>query len=195
MVASRVFAVPASEVTPAMRSKAKMVGYGLSYGMEAFGLASRLGISIGEATEILNGFFASFPKVKSFMDETILRAKTNGFTETEFGRRRHLPDLHAANRQIRLAAERQAMNAPIQGLAADIFKVALVNLDRTLMKKSLNSTIVLQVHDEIVLEVGKPELDEVQAIVESEMTSAYQLSVDLKVHIGWGDSWSSAKSN
>ncbi len=193
--ASRIFGIDIVKVTPEQRSKAKMVGYGLSYGMEAFGLASRLGISIGEATEILNGFFASFPKVKSFMDETILRAKTNGFTETEFGRRRHLPDLHAANRQIRLAAERQAMNAPIQGLAADIFKVALVNLDRTLMKKSLNSTIVLQVHDEIVLEVGKPELDEVQAIVESEMTSAYQLSVDLKVHIGWGDSWSSAKSN
>ncbi len=192
--ASRIFGIDIAKVTPEQRSKAKMVGYGLSYGMEAFGLASRLGISVGEATEILNGFFASFPKVKSFMDETILKAKTSGFTETEFGRRRHLPDLNAANRQIRLAAERQAMNAPIQGLAADIFKVALVNLDRSLIKKSLNSTIVLQVHDEIVLEVGKSELDEVQAIVESEMTSAYQLSVDLKVHIGWGDSWSSAKA-
>ena len=151
--AARVFGVALGEVTPEQRAKAKMVSYGLAYGMEAYGLAQRLSISTPEAQEILDAYFVAFPAVRSYMERTVAEARERGYTETLFGRRRQIPELSSSNFRIRQAGERQAMNAGIQGLAADIFKVALVRLDRELEEADLGSRLILQVHDEVILEV------------------------------------------
>ncbi len=192
--ASGIFGVPIAEVTPAQRAKAKMVSYGLAYGMEAFGLANRLGIGVDEAGEILNQYFIAFPSVRAYMDATVKEAKQRGYTETERGRRRYLPELNSENFRVRQAAERQAMNAGIQGLAADIFKAALVNLDRALEEAGFSSRIVLQVHDEILVEATAKEHDAVHALTLSAMNDAYPLIVPLEVNIAWGSSWADAKS-
>lgn len=192
--ASGVFGVPIGEVTPAQRAKAKMVSYGLAYGMEAYGLAQRLGIGVDEASEILTQYFVAFPSVRAYMDATVAEAKRRGYTETERGRRRYLPELQSDNFRVRQAAERQAMNAGIQGLAADIFKAALVNLDRGIEEAGLSSRIVLQVHDEILVEAVKEEHDAVHALTLAAMHDAYPLAVPLEVHIAWGMSWADAKS-
>ncbi len=148
-----MFGVDQYEVTTEQRSKAKMVSYGLAYGMEAYGLGQRLTIPTGEAQEILDAYFVAFPSVKAFMERTVEEARERGYTETVFGRRRRIPELSSSNSRIRQAGERQAMNAPIQGLAADIFKVALVRLDARLESSGLQSRLVLQVHDEVIVEV------------------------------------------
>ncbi len=192
--ASQIFDVEKDEVTQAQRSKAKMVEYGLSYGMEAFGLASRLAVPIEEARTILNSFFESFPKIREFMDTTVAQAHSDGFTTTQLGRKRNIPDINSSNRQARLQGERQAMNAPIQGLAADIFKLALIRLDRFLADQGFASRIVLQIHDEVLLEVPESEISDVSKIVVEAMTGAYNLKVDLPVHIGWSSTWSGAKT-
>ncbi|MGY8738919.1 MAG: DNA polymerase, partial [bacterium] len=146
--AAAVFDIAPEDVHVEERSKAKMVSYGLAYGMEAYGLAQRLNIAVAEASGILESYFEAFPSVRSYMDHTVNVARERGYTETLFGRRRQIPELASGNRQIRQAGERQAMNAGIQGLAADIFKVAIVRLDKALEDEGLVSTIVLQVHDE-----------------------------------------------
>jgi DNA polymerase-1 len=192
--ASGVFGVSVDDVTSAQRAKAKMVSYGLAYGMEAFGLAQRLGVPIDEASEILDRYFLAFPSVRSYMDATVAEAKRRGYTETERGRRRYLPELNSDNFRVRQAAERQAMNAGIQGLAADIFKAALVNLDRAIEEAGFSSQIVLQVHDEIIVEAPASEHDAVHALTLSAMNNAYPLAVPLEVNIAWGDSWAGAKS-
>ncbi|HVB00670.1 MAG TPA: DNA polymerase I [Acidimicrobiales bacterium] len=192
--AAGIFGVPVDEVTSAQRAKAKMVSYGLAYGMEAFGLANRLGIGVDEASEILSQYFIAFPSVRAYMDATVQEAKRRGYTETERGRRRYLPELNSDNFRVRQAAERQAMNAGIQGLAADIFKAALVNLDRVLEEARFSSRIVLQVHDEILLEATAAEHDAVHALTLSAMNDAYPLVVPLEVNIAWGSSWADAKS-
>jgi DNA polymerase-1 len=192
--AAGVFGVDINEVTSQQRAKAKMVSYGLAYGMEAFGLAQRLGIGIDEATEILDRYFLAFPSVRAYMDETVTTAKRLGYTETERGRRRYLPELSSDNFRVRQAAERQAMNAGIQGLAADIFKAALVNLDAALESAELSSRIVLQVHDEIIVEATGEEHDRVHALTLEAMHDAYPLAVPLEVNIAWGMSWAEAKS-
>ena len=151
--AASVFGVAPEDVTTAQRNRAKMVSYGLAYGMEAYGLAQRLSIEPAEAQQILDAYFVAFPAVRAYMDRTVVEARSRGYTETLFGRRRPLPDLHSPNRNLRMAAERQAMNAGIQGLAADLFKVALVRLDAALEDKQLASRVVLQVHDEVLVEV------------------------------------------
>jgi DNA polymerase-1 len=192
--ASRVFGVATSEVTTAQRSKAKMISYGLAYGMEAYGLSQRLSVPVEEAAEILGQYFAAFTNVKEYMSRTVGEARLRGYTETLFGRRRYLPELDSPNYRVRQAAERQAMNAGIQGLAADIFKVALVALDAELAVRGLASRVVLQVHDEILVESLLGEAEEVSAVTTSVMQSACELAVPLAVHVARGASWAEAKS-
>ena len=194
MTAARIFDVAPAEVTIAMRSKAKMVSYGLAYGMEAYGLAQRLGIGREEAAQILKSYFESFPNVRSYMDRVVAEARDKGYTETLFGRRRIIPELSSSQYSVRMAGERQAMNAGIQGLAADIFKVALVKLDAVLEARAMRSRLVLQVHDEVILEVPPSERDEAKAVTLDAMRGAAQLSVPLEVNLSWGDSWAEAKA-
>jgi len=191
--AARVFGDPAGKVTTEHRAKAKMVSYGLAYGMESYGLAQRLSIPVSEAQEILDAYFEAFPNVKAYMERTVQEARQRGYTETLFGRRRPIPELLSGNYRIRQAGERQAMNAGIQGLAADIFKVALVNLDRALEDGGHDSRLILQVHDEVILEVPPAEHDAMADLVRSVMAGAADLSVPLEVNLAFGDSWETAK--
>jgi len=192
-VASQVFGVPPDQVTPEQRERAKMVDYGLSYGMEGYGLARRLGIEVEEANAILDRYFESFPGVKALMEESVRLAREKGYTETPLHRRRPIGELHHPNRNVRLAAERQAMNAGTQGFAADLFKLALVRLDNELERRGLAAGIVLQVHDEILLEAPPEEKEIVEELMRSSMVNAYPLSVPVVVKIGWGHNWREAK--
>jgi len=171
-----------------------MVSYGLAYGMEAYGLGQRLSIGVDEASEILESYFSAFPNVRKYMDDAVDDARKRGYTETLFGRRRPIPELNSSNFRIRQVGERQAMNAGIQGLAADIFKVALVRLQEALDRESLASRIILQVHDEIILESPKNEHARVEALLLETMRGAADLRVPLEVHLAWGASWAAAKS-
>jgi DNA polymerase-1 len=194
-VAAQVFGVDRSDVTHAQRSTAKMVSYGLAYGMEAYGLSQRLAVPVEEAQGILQAFFAAFPSVRDYMDRAVAEARNNGYTMTAFGRRRPLPDLTSTNYQVRQAAERQAMNAGIQGLAADLFKVALIRLDSGLEQGGFASDLVLQVHDEVIVDVEPDEADAVRSLTEDALTHAASLSVPLKVAMAWGSSWAEAKGS
>ena len=192
--AARVFEVDPGAVTIEQRSKAKMVSYGLAYGMEAFGLGQRLGIPTREAQVILDAYFEAFPNVKAYMERTVREARMKGYTETLFGRRRLIPELLSGNPRIRQAGERQAMNAGIQGLAADIFKVALVRLDRALEEHELESRLILQVHDEVLLDVPLDEKDRAAELTVDAMTHAADLRVPLAVNLASGPTWADAKS-
>jgi DNA polymerase-1 len=192
--AARVFAVAPSTVTIDQRSKAKMISYGLAYGMEAYGLGQRLNIPTDEAAEILEAYFTAFPKVRDYMDRTVREARGRGYTETLFGRRRPIPELSSPNFRIRQAGERQAMNAGIQGLAADIFKVALLRLDQALEDAELASRLVLQVHDEVLVEVAPGEHDRVGQMTLDVMAHAAELRVPLAVNLAFGPTWADAKS-
>jgi len=191
--AARVFEVDAGEVSLDQRSKAKMVSYGLAYGMEAYGLGQRLGIPTDEAAVILHSYFEAFPAVQAYMDRAVAEARTKGYTETLFGRRRSIPELLDSNWRVRQAGERQAMNAAIQGLAADVFKIALVDVDRALTEGGFASRIVLQVHDEIIVEVLEAEHVVVGELVTGLMRSAVELDVPLEVNVAWGSTWADAK--
>jgi DNA polymerase-1 len=195
--AARVFGVPEDEVTPEQRSRAKMVSYGLAYGMEAYGLAQRLRIGTDEARAILAAYFRAFPAVEAYMAEVVRQARQRGHTETALGRRRPLPDLLSANRGLRQAAERQAMNAAVQGLAADLFKLALVRLDEVLGDPALGGArLVLQVHDEVVVECPERSADAVEAQVVDVLGGVGAeagLTVPLVVSTGRGRSWADAK--
>ena len=191
--AARVFGIGVSEVGVKERSTAKMVSYGLAYGMEAYGLAQRLNIATGEAAEILDAYFEAFPAVRQYMDRTVAEARSRGYTETLFGRRRQIPELASPNVRLRQAGERQAMNAGIQGLAADIFKVALVRLDRALEDQGLASRIVLQVHDEIILESPDAEITPASELTREVMRSAFELRVPLEVDLQVAGTWAGAK--
>ncbi len=191
--AARVFGIDPSEVGVEERATAKMVSYGLAYGMEAYGLAQRLNIATGEAAEILDAYFEAFPAVRDYMDRTVAEARSRGYTETLFGRRRQIPELASPNVRLRQAGERQAMNAGIQGLAADIFKVALVRLDRALEDQGLASRIVLQVHDEIILESTDAEVEPASDLTRDVMRGAFELRVPLEVDLQVADTWAGAK--
>ena len=191
--ASRVFGVNPKKVTIDQRSQAKMVSYGLAYGMEAYGLSQRLSIGVDEAAGILEAYFGAFPAVKAYMEETVNDARRNGFTETLFGRRRPIPELRSDNFRVRQAGERQAMNAGIQGLAADIFKIALVRIDHALANENLESRLVLQVHDEVIIESPTKEKPHVEEMVLDIMKTAAVLNVPLEVNFSWGASWAEAK--
>jgi DNA polymerase-1 len=193
VVASGVFGVPVEEVTRTQREYSKMVSYGLAYGMEAYGLARRLATGVEEAAEIMAKYFSAFPAVRAYMDETVAEARHRGYTRTAFGRIRPLPELSDRNFRVRQAAERQAMNAGIQGLAADLFKTALVRVDHALAAAELASRLVLQVHDEVIVEVARDEREAVGPLVEHALVGAAELSVPLKVSMAWGSSWAEAK--
>ncbi len=192
-VAAGVYGVSPEEVTHTQRERAKMVSYGLAYGMEAFGLARRLSTGVDEANEIMGRYFGAFPDVRQYMESTVAEARARGHTRTERGRKRPLPELNDRNYRVRQAAERQAMNAGIQGLAADLFKAALVRLDGALEAAELASRLVLQVHDEVILEVRGGEEDTVAELTESALTGAASLGVPLRVSMAWGESWAAAK--
>lgn len=191
--ASRIFGVDAGDVTIEQRSKAKMVSYGLAYGMEAYGLGQRLNIATEEAALILAAYFEAFPAVRQYMDDTVAEARQRGYTETLFGRRRQIPELSSPNFRIRQAGERQAMNAGIQGLAADVFKVALVRIETALEDADMDSVLILQVHDEVLLDVPPDEHDAAAKLVVDAMSGAVDLSVPLEVNLSFGATWADAK--
>ena len=191
-VGSRVFRVEPSEVTPEMRSKVKAMSYGLAYGLSAFGLSRQLSISTEEAKGLMDGYFERFGGVRDYLRDVVGEARGTGYTATMFGRRRYLPDLTSDNRQRREMAERMALNAPIQGSAADLMKVAMLGLDRALNAAELKSRVLLQVHDELVLEVAPGERDALEALVREHLGAAGDMAVPLDVHVGVGSSWHEA---
>ena len=191
--AARVFGVPEDEVAPFQRRFAKVVNYGLAYGMEAYGLGQRMDIPTDQAKEILDAYFASFPNVSSFMETTVKEARSRGYTTTLMGRRRLLPELSSDNFRIRQMGERMAQNAPVQGGAADIFKLAMVNLAAELEERAMRSRMVLTVHDEVVLEVPLEEHDTAVEVVRRVMESVVTLEVPLKADIATGFTWADAK--
>ena len=191
-VGARVFGVEPQDVTPEMRSKVKAMSYGLAYGLSAFGLSKQLGISTGEATGLMEEYFERFGGVRDYLEEVVDRARATGYTETMLGRRRYLPDLTSDNRQRRQMAERMALNAPIQGSAADIMKMAMLRVDRALTDEGLSSRVLLQVHDELVIEIVPGEADAVEALVREQMGAAVDMDVPLDVSVGLGRSWHEA---
>jgi DNA polymerase-1 len=191
-VASRVFGVPAADVDPEMRRRIKAMSYGLAYGLSAFGLSQQLGIDPAEARRLMDEYFERFGGVRDYLSGVVEQARLTGYTETLFGRRRYLPDLTSDNRQRREMAERMALNAPIQGSAADIIKVAMLRAERALASSGLRSRLLLQVHDELVLEVAPGEAEQVSALVTEAMSGAVDLTVPLDVSLGVGPSWQAA---
>ena len=186
--AAKVFKVSEREVTPSMRSSAKTANFGIIYGISAFGLSQRLNITRAESAALIQGYFDTFPQVKVYMDNSILNAREKGYVETIMGRRRYLPDINSANAIVRGVAERNAINAPIQGSAADIIKLAMVNIHKQLRNR-FNTTMILQVHDELIFDVDKEELRQIQEIVKYEMENVLKLKVPLIVDIGVGNNW------
>ena len=191
-VGSRIFGVAPTEVTAAMRSKVKAMSYGLVYGLSEYGLAKQLRISNSEAKQLMSDYFARFGGVRRYLAQVVDEAKLNGYTVTTFGRRRPFDDLKSSVFQVREAARRAALNAPIQGTAADIMKLAMTRIDRKIKELGLNSRILLQVHDELVFEVAKGELEQLKKMAVHEMENVVELSVPLEVHLGVGKSWDAA---
>ncbi|SDC19701.1 DNA polymerase I [Actinokineospora iranica] len=190
--AARVFSVAPTEVTGEQRAKIKAMNYGLAYGLSAYGLSQQLRITTEEARGLMTDYFEGFGGVRDYLQEVVARARKDGYTETIFGRRRYLPDLTSDNRQRREMAERMALNAPIQGSAADIIKVAMLGVHRELKAADLRSRMLLQVHDELVLDIAPGERDEVETLVRTQMGSAFHLRVPLDVSVGFGRSWNEA---
>ncbi len=187
--AAKVFGVSPGDITRDMRRKAKEVNFGIMYGIGPFGLATRLEITQSEAREIIERYFVRFPKVKQFINDTIESAKRSGYVETLLGRRRYIPDINSRNRNIRGNAERQAINMPIQGTAADMIKIAMIRLDDEIARQSLQSRMILQVHDELVFEVPEKELPSMRSLVAEKMRHAIDLTVPVEVEVGSGRNW------
>ncbi|MBL7110918.1 MAG: DNA polymerase I [Bacteroidales bacterium] len=187
--ASKIYNVKPQDVTREMRSSAKTANFGIIYGISAFGLSQRLNIGRKEAKELIDGYFDSFPGVKEYMEQSIHNAREKGYVETILGRKRHLKDINSRNAIVRGFAERNAINAPIQGSAADIIKLAMIRINKKLIEQNLQSKMILQVHDELVFDVYKPELEKVKEIAENEMINAIELDVPLIVESGSGDNW------
>jgi DNA polymerase-1 len=197
-VASHVFSVPTDQVTPAMRSKIKAMSYGLAYGLSSYGLSQQLSIDVSEASALMADYFSRFGGVRDYLTGVVDEARATGYTATILGRRRYLPDLSSDNRARRDAAERMALNAPIQGSAADLIKIAMLGVDRELTRRGLRSRLLLQVHDELVLEVAPGEEQELESLVREQMGAAGDrvpggpLEVPLDVSVGTGSSWHEA---
>ena len=187
--ASKIFKVSLDDVSREMRGKAKMVNFGIIYGISAFGLSQRLSIKRGEAKEIIDNYFMEFPKIKNYMDSTITFAKENGFVETIFKRKRFLSNINSGNATMRGFDERNAINAPIQGSAADIIKIAMINIHNKLLENKMQSKLLLQVHDELVFEILKEEEKVIKKLVKEEMMNAVKFNVPLDVEIGVGENW------
>ncbi len=189
ITASRIFKIPVSQVTPEMRRKAKTANFGIIYGISAFGLSQRLNIPRSEAKTLIDGYFETFPAVKKYMEASIGQARKTGFVQTILGRRRYLSDIGSNNQVVRGMAERNAINTPIQGSAADIIKIAMINIHKAFMDNRLESKMILQVHDELDFDVPLSELEQVKQIVKKEMESAVQLSVPLTVEMNAANNW------
>ena len=189
ITASKIYKIPVGEVTSDMRRKAKTANFGIIYGISAFGLSARLNIPRTEAKELIDGYFENFPDIKKFMDSSIENARGKGFVETIMGRKRYLNDINSSNAVVRGVAERNAINAPIQGSAADVIKIAMINIWKALNEQKLRSKMILQVHDELNFDVWKPELEQVKTIVKHEMEHAVNIGVPLTVEMNAGDNW------
>lgn len=187
--ASKVYGVPLEEVTSTHRRNAKMVNFGIIYGISAFGLSQRLKIKRGEAKDIIDAYFKEYPGIKTYMDKSIENAQKHGYVETILGRKRYLRDINSGNRTVRGFAERNAINAPIQGSAADMIKIAMIKIQKELKAKNFKTKMTLQVHDELIFDVFKPELEEIKAIVKSGMETAMEMKVPIKVEMGTGNNW------
>ena len=189
MTAAKIFGIDISEVTADQRRIAKTANFGIMYGISAFGLSQRLNIGRAEAKKIIDDYFANFPAISSFIEDTLTAARETGYVETIFGRRRYLPDISSKNGTVRSLAERTAVNAPIQGTSADIIKMAMINVDRRLEKEGLKSRMVLQIHDELVFDAVADEVEVLERIVREEMENVTQLSVPLTVECNHGSNW------
>ncbi len=187
--AAKVFNVPIDEVTSEQRSNAKTVNFGIIYGVSAFGLSNQTDLSRKESKELIDTYYKTYPKLRNYMSELVDFARENGYVQTVLGRRRYLNGINGSNAVVRGAAERNAVNAPIQGSAADIIKLAMINIHKKMTEAKYKSKMLLQVHDELVFDVYKPELDELQKLIKTEMENAYTLKVPLDVEIGLGDNW------
>ncbi|MGY3791508.1 DNA polymerase I [uncultured Aquimarina sp.] len=187
--AAKVFNVPISEVTREQRSNAKTVNFGIIYGVSAFGLSNQTNLSRSEAKELIDTYYKTYPKLRNYMSEQVDFARENGYVQTVLGRRRYLKDINSANAVVRGAAERNAVNAPIQGSAADIIKIAMINIHKKLKESNYKTKMLLQVHDELVFDVFKSELEEIKSLIQSEMENAYKLAVPLDVDLGLGTNW------
>jgi DNA polymerase-1 len=187
--ASKVFKIPVEQVTKEQRSKAKTANFGIIYGISAFGLAQRMNISRTEAMNLIQEYFKTFPGIKQYMTKMVVFAKEHGFVDTVMQRRRYLPDIHSQNAVVRGMAERNAINTPIQGSAADVIKIAMINIFRKLQEEKLQSKMILQVHDELIFDVVPQELERVREIVVNEMENAYPMAVPLRVDTGTGQNW------
>lgn len=187
--AAEVFEVPLDKVTKDQRNGAKAINFGLMYGQTSFGLSQALHISQGEAKKYITSYFKNFHSVKSFLDGLKEKAEETGYAETLFGRKRVLPDIKSSNRQIKAMAERVAINSPIQGTAADIIKLAMINIQKTIREKNLKSKMILQVHDELIFDVVPEEMETMKVLVRDLMENAVNLTVPLKVEMGTGQNW------
>ena len=187
--ASKVFNIPIEEVTKEQRSSAKAVNFGIVYGISDYGLANQIGVSNKQAKEYISQYLEKYNGIKKFMDDIVEEAKEKGYVETLFGRRRYIPEINSSNYMVRQFGNRIAMNTPIQGTAADIMKIAMINVDKTLKNKNINGRILLQVHDELLLEVDNKDKDEAKNILKECMESAMKLSVPLEVEISEGNNW------
>ena len=187
--AAKIFHLPVSEVTADQRRIAKTANFGIMYGISAFGLAQRLRLPRSEAKQIIDDYFASFPAIRSFIDGTVAAARQNGYVETLFGRRRYLPEIQSKNVTIRSLAERNAVNAPIQGTSADIIKIAMIRIDRRIREAGLAARMVLQIHDELVFEAPVSEVETLKRMVVEEMEGVIRLSVPLTVECNEGRNW------
>jgi len=181
--------LPLEEVSSDQRRKAKTANFGIIYGITTFGLADRMEVSRAEAKELIDGYFQTYPKVKQYMEESVNKAREKGYTETLFGRRCYLPDINSHNATVRGYAERNAINAPIQGTAADIIKIAMVRIAKRMKKEGLRSKMILQVHDELNFSVFPEEKEVIQKLVIEEMESVCKLDVPLIADCGWGKNW------
>lgn len=187
--AEKIFGVPHEEVTAEQRRVAKTANFGIMYGISSFGLSQRLGISRSEAKKLIDDYFNAFPAIRSFIDDTIAAARENGYVETIFGRRRYLPDINVKNATVRALAERNAVNAPIQGTAADIIKLAMIGVDRKMAEEGLKSKMVLQIHDELLFDTISSEREKLMSIVKEQMEHVTELSVPLTVECNYGKNW------
>ena len=187
--ASAVFGIPVNEVTREQRSNAKTINFGIIYGVSAFGLSNQTDLSRSESKDLIETYYIKYPNLKKFISDQISFARVNGYVETLSGRKRYLKDINSSNGLVRSGAERNAVNAPIQGTAADIIKIAMINIQNRLIKEQMTSKMLLQVHDELVFDVFKPELDKATAIIKEEMESAYKLNIPLIVDIDHGLNW------
>ena len=193
ITASQVFHIPFEEVTPLQRRNAKAVNFGIVYGISSFGLSQDLSITRKEAAQYIENYFETYPKIKGFLDGLVKQAKEQGYVSTMFGRRRPVPELKSSNFMQRSFGERVAMNSPIQGTAADIIKIAMIRVSRRLREENLKSRLILQVHDELLIETAEDEVEQVSGILEKEMKEAAHLSVALEIDMHTGKNWYEAK--